>query len=725
MEIVRDKSIISRIGVGKDEWLVMDGCDDVVSLDSSSCMDDADDEEVDNLRCDADFEKVDDGYHGVDGFMAGAIRKMRKGNGDGYSTCVGIYTADGMHKVESARGATAYLGRDGMARCLAIPQCKMMNSTVLDGDHVRRTVYVGRMDSRSSNGTFGASGMQGDDGVGWLRRHGFHVTGTHTPFSMWCVMGAVLGKALRVWRGVAKMDMGRMPTWMYVGIPEVFEALNPGCRWLDLSGNSRMEWIRGIVDTFSMMRENGMAWDLPSDGGRTAYWTRSILESSLVSRRVDARMEKPCRREWGDVYEPCGFKVRIRGNAIFGFCWRRNVNSPSVVQIRRYEHDVRKVLGTRGWTRCFHMIWASWLVQYRNYWKRRNGGYASCELEWSQREMLKAFGGGAFEDRHLSTDEMVRILEYHTQRHVFSHGERRPAHIDRVFVSRRCVVGWTMPKSISGEDVIVKNGAGMNLGLEDSGVSQVPPEVRFAESRMREINEANSRHVVTLDGRRLDTHESVIYGTETRNGRLEIASDRNGRCYSMRHGIQALHRDDRSRVLIDGRRTVEVDYSSLHPHILYALNGLDCRGDVYDVGRWWQKWGLGRDEARLACKMMMLRVINARRRIVAMYSFKRAWNAMNGVAKGDYIPWMYELYDAIARRHRAIAHEFCTGRGVYLMNMDGRLIREVCHRLAREGMCALAVHDSVVVESRHARKVAGIMREEYSKMFGKRITVRH
>ena len=724
MSIVRDGMILGRIGVGQDEWLVSDeGCpseeqQDTSSIDSS-VIDCEEDELIDNLWCDADFDMVDDGYSGQDGVLRGSIRRMRKSRFDRYSACTGIYSSDGMYMMESSRGVAVYPGRNGRAQCIAMPQCKMMNSTVLDGEHVRQTVYVGEalMGLSGTNGCLGASGLK-SGGDRWLAAMGFGASGTHVPFDLWCIVGVVFGKALRVWRGVAKMDMSRMPTWMYVEIPEVFETLNPGCQWADLSVNSRTEWMHSIGDAFSKLRGIGMAWDLPDgNGGRNAFWTRSILESTWVRRRVDAADEASCRLEWGDVYEPCGFKVRLRGNMVFDFCWRRGLNSPSVVQIRRYEHDVRKVLGTRGWTRCFHMIWLSWLVQYRNYWKRRNGGYATCELEWSQREMLRAFSGGVFEVRHLSTDEMVRMLTYHTQRYVFEHSERRPAHIDEVFVLRRCVVGWSLPKSLAGESVLVKNDAGMNMSLEDSGVASVPAEVRFAESRMREINEANAEHVVTLDGRRLDTSESVIYREEKVNGSMEIVSDRNGRCYSMRGGVQCLGKAERGNVLIDGGRVREVDYSGLHPNMLYALNGIQFNGDIYDVGRWYLKWGMDREEARRAVKMMMMRMINARSNAIAMYSFKKGWNEEKGLDGKAYIPWMYELRDAILRRHVAIAHEFCSGKGVYLMNIDGKLIREVCHRLARERICALAVHDSVIVGSRYAEKAAGIMRDEYSKMF--------
>ncbi len=373
------------------------------------------------------------------------------------------------------------------------------------------------------------------------------------------------------------------------------------------------------------------------------------------------------------------------------------------------------------------MIWASWLVQYRNYWKRRNGGYATCDLAWSQKEMLDAFYGGVFEIRHLSTDEMKQILAYHTQQYVFAHNEKRPAHIDQISSSKRCVVEWTLPKSLRGNSVIVKNEAGMNMSLEDAGIKSVPQEVVLAKSRMTERNESNAEHVVTLDGRRLDTDESVIYRCERdKAGDMQIVAGKNGRCYSMRGGIQSLKKSERGNVLIDGHATVEVDYSALHPNILYALNGIQFHGDVYNVGNWHVKHGLSSDEARIACKMMFLRVINAKNKVIAMYSFKKEWNLEHGRKPKDYIPWMYELFEAMKRRHKAISHEFCTGKGVYLMNMDGRLIREVCRRLAREHVCALAIHDSVIVDSRYAKRVAGIMREEFAKMFnGIRITVKH
>lgn len=735
VKFVRDNEVLKKIGcTDGDDYAVIEEIveesDETVGILDDIALDE-EEVTVDNSRCDAEFDVVDDGYEGMDGFLRGVVCKMQGGRYDKHATCLGIYTVDGMYKMESKRGVAHYPGINGRAECVAIPQCKMMNSTVLD-KHAVHTVYTGNASMAKKGGTvsIGKSiiGKKGADVGDWLGKYGFSLDGTHVPFDLWCVVGAVYGKALKIWRGIVKRDMSKMPSWIYVEIPEVFETLNAGSKWRDLSQNTKDEWIVGITDAFRKLNATGLAWDLPSeDKSRTAMFTRSILENSLVSHRVDSKEESSCLSKWGDVYEPCGFKVKLKGGAIFDFCWRKGNNSPSVVQVRKYEHDSKKILGVKGWTKCFHMIWASWLIQYRNYWKRRNGGYNSCELEWSQKEMLQGFDGSVFNIRHLSTDEMVAIMKYHTTKYVFERGEKRPAHVHEVFVSKRCTVGWTLPKSLAGESVVIKNDTGVNISLDDAGISKISANVVLARSRMDMINEENMNHVATLDGRKIDVCESVIYRAEKdESGNPHVIDDKNGRCYSMKNGIQGLKREERKRVLIDGKKTKEVDYSCLHPHMLYALNGATFVGDMYDVGRWYLKYGMDVDEARKACKKMMLITINAKNPVVAMYSFKKNWNTERGLPENTYIEWIYDLFDAIKRKHGAIANEFCTGKGTYLMNLDGKLIREVCHRLTRERICTLAIHDSVIVESRYADKVANVMREEYEKMFsGHTITVKY
>ena len=117
----------------------------------------------------------------------------------------------------------------------------------------------------------------------------------------------------------------------------------------------------------------------------------------------------------------------------------------------------------------------------------------------------------------------------------------------------------------------------------------------------------------------------------------------------MKGGVQCLGKVERGNILIDGGRAKEVDYSGLHPNMLYALNGMQYNGDIYDVGKWYLKWNMDKEEARRAVKMMMMRMINARSNAIAMYSFKKGWNEEKGLDGKAYIPWMHELRVRLAR----------------------------------------------------------------------------
>ena len=264
----------------------------------------------------------------------------------------------------------------------------------------------------------------------------------------------------------------------------------------------------------------------------------------------------------------------------------------------------------------------------------------------------------------------------------------------------------------------MKDEQGINSSIADSG-AEMTDAVKLARDRMECINQENSRHMATLDGRRIPVSESVIYRLgKDGSGRTVIEDSIHGRCYSRTGGIQGLHKEERARLKIDGHAVREVDYSALHPTMMYSLRGEKFTGrSMYDVGSSWHGGILSTGEARMAVKMMLLRMVNARSKWMAMYSFKSWWNLKHGRDVKDYIPWLRPLYDAIAKKHKKIADDFCTGKGPVLMNMDGRLVREVCWRLTQDGICALAVHDSVVVDARYESKAKTVMQEEYAKMF--------
>jgi hypothetical protein len=706
---VTDKNILDKIGVTENMYAIYTGntnkTENIYNNKSSFNIDN-----IDNSKCKANFETVISDYKCVQDYMSGEIEVYTNNH-----ELIGIYDSTGIYQMESGINTIGYLGEEGKARCIALPQCKMMNSTIFD-DIAEHKVYIGKYNGEKYKSliNLGKSGIdwkKEEKRLSWLQEIGFEVTGTHLSFDLWQVIGAVFGKALLVWRAIEKFDMDKMPEYMTIHISEIYESFVVNSKWSNLSNKTKMIWKNKLFEVFDKLNKLSMLYDLPDDEyNRIAYCATSILKSSWIKRLNN-----------DGIYEPFAFKVQLKGNPIFDFCWKYNNNNPALVQIRPYDYDLKNIFeGKRGWNKCFHVIYASWLIQYRNYWKKRNKSFESCNLVWSQHEMLKAFKDSIFDIKHLSTDEMSQIMYWFSIEGVENSKYKRPAHIDNYEVTGRCELTWTLPGTLIGEYVLLKNEKGENINIKDSGVDFISEDVMLAKSRMNDINQENDKHIVTIKNRRINTIESVIYKVKYDNilKKKYIEDNLNGRCYSMMDGVQALKRKDRKNLLIDGYKVKEVDYVSLHPNMLYALNGLCFQGnDIYDAGNQWYIGYLTDKEAKKAVKMMMLRMINAKNKAIAIQSFKMDWNKKHQEDKNNFIPWLFDLYEAIEKAHKDIAHEFCTGKGTYLMNLDGKLIREVCWRLTREKICALAIHDSVIVNESFADKATLIMKEEYEKMF--------
>ena len=719
--ILKDNDVLKRIIDNSNQYAILS---DSINNDLIEFEDKQIAQDYDNSHCTYDFEKVCDGYHGVPNYMHGDILVFDKSNSN-FPVLKGIYDKNGLYKMQSVKGTIGYLGNQGKARGICIPQCKFMNSTVLD-IYAEHKVYIGKVYSKKSFVELSENKLNEKD-IQEIKKYVNQYMNepfTHLSFDYWCVIGAVYGKALMAWRGVEKINYKKMPLYMTITISEIFETLNPGCNWENLDNNNKYEWKKNLSKIFYNLNEWGMLYDLPcEDGIRKAYCSKSILQNDWIKRRaIGIKEEQRCLQEWGQIWQPFGFKVRLRGSFLFDFCWRKGYNSPSVVQLRPYDYNYKKIFNKKrtNWNKCFSLIWSAWLVQYRNYWIKRKNAYKTCELRFSSKEMKYGFSNSIFKFKTLSTEQMETILNWYSVKKVFESKMKRPAHIEKCYVTKRGELYWELPKNLNDESILLKNEQGINIGLNDIDNIQIPDEVKLAQSRMFGINEENNKHEVLLNGKKIDVNEKVIYRIYSN----KIDYTNNGRCYSMKNGVQSLNKQERKQLLIDNHKTVEIDYSALHPNMLYALNNVVFNGkDIYDVGRWYKGY-LNKEEARKAVKMMFLRIINAKNKAVAIYSFKKAWNEEHKLFEGTYIPWIYDLYDAINKKHHLINHEFCSGKGTYLMNLDGKLIREVCWRLTREKICVLSVHDSIIVDNRFADKAKRIMQEEYYKIFKKGIVIK-
>lgn len=162
---------------------------------------------------------------------------------------------------------------------------------------------------------------------------------------------------------------------------------------------------------------------------------------------------------------------------------------------------------------------------------------------------------------------------------------------------------------------------------------------------------------------------------------------------------QSLPKAMRAGLTIDGQAVASADFSAIHPRMLYADRGMEMRGDPYELDGW------ERDDAKLA----LLIGINARtlREAIGAFCHKRKWTADRALA----------LMEALAKRHAPIAGALYSDAGVALMRADSEIMVRAVRDLARADVCALPVHDELIVPAQNADLAAEIMARSFVARF--------
>ena len=162
----------------------------------------------------------------------------------------------------------------------------------------------------------------------------------------------------------------------------------------------------------------------------------------------------------------------------------------------------------------------------------------------------------------------------------------------------------------------------------------------------------------------------------------------------------------RPHILIDGKRTVEVDYSGLHAAMLYAQDGQPIPDDPY---------------ARCLTKVGN----KAERTLV-----KRTFNALLNADKIDTIneiegyaadltgsDWQ-EFKRFIVSQYPEFQSHFGSGVGLRLQRKDSDLAEKVMLQFAAMNYACLPVHDSFIVHHGLAQDLATAMSEAFTEEFG-------
>lgn len=160
---------------------------------------------------------------------------------------------------------------------------------------------------------------------------------------------------------------------------------------------------------------------------------------------------------------------------------------------------------------------------------------------------------------------------------------------------------------------------------------------------------------------------------------------------------QNAKKEHRPYLAINGEATVELDYSQIHPQLLYRMEGVSQDGDAYTLPGW----------PRDLCKRAWNILINAETYPSALGAVSLAVGIEYG--QGQNRTKAADLIQAMKDKHAPISRHFHSGVGLRLQALDAAMAENVMKRLRKQGIVALPIHDSFVVQDRHEGALAEAM----------------
>jgi hypothetical protein len=230
-----------------------------------------------------------------------------------------------------------------------------------------------------------------------------------------------------------------------------------------------------------------------------------------------------------------------------------------------------------------------------------------------------------------------------------------------------------------------------NLELINKVMEEAEITLDITDDELMELNERlksdRNRYKQAIDFSRKRLHRVF----------LDRLPDRGGRFYGAWY--QNVPKEYRNRILINEIPTVELDYSALHPNLLYAIKKVSPSGeDLYELDGY-------SDDIRKFLKGFFLRIINAKSREGAKGSIREAAFLKGEVKVPDDLGNLEDkkldpLIDKFAEKHKPIAGYFFSGYGNYLQWVDSQIAEFVLAHFTKMGQPCLPMHDSFIVDCR-------------------------
>ena len=165
-------------------------------------------------------------------------------------------------------------------------------------------------------------------------------------------------------------------------------------------------------------------------------------------------------------------------------------------------------------------------------------------------------------------------------------------------------------------------------------------------------------------------------------------------------------------ITINGKPTVELDYSTMHPRMLYAHIGMECPADPYNVGF--------NSDRRDLVKKAFNALINASGRIQPFN------NPEDGpVFDEDEIGMSWNKFlDHIKSYHPKLKDLFGTGIGLKFQRKDSDIAEATMLHFTKRNIPILPVHDSFIMHHGYEDELRNVMEREFAKKVGTSIPIK-
>ena len=175
-------------------------------------------------------------------------------------------------------------------------------------------------------------------------------------------------------------------------------------------------------------------------------------------------------------------------------------------------------------------------------------------------------------------------------------------------------------------------------------------------------------------------------------------------------GLPSIHRP---HIRIDGKKTIEVDYSGMSLRIIYALAGQEINAEVdpYDIGL--NSWQGSKDIRRKKIKQIVNALINDED---GVYVIPKKDLKLLKVTEDEF-----KLL--LAQKHPLIENELSSGIGLKTQYIDSQIAEAVMLELLKEDVVVLPVHDSFIVPTGYQSALESSMKHHFNLLTGSTSTV--